>query len=158
MSTFIVVKSKLKLCNRATYIREFKLTFFHSKRYITLFQFQSKGPVRMSKVSSDSTLLKSPSLFFFIFFFLLSVSLDYYYYISSFLLQLLMRHVLKYSQKPSLHSSFLCIEAFQKDFAGEESLLQGCFYQFLSILLTLSRYFPAYTECYTKTEGGNEIN
>ena len=32
MSTFVVVKSKSELCNRATYIREFKLTFFAFKK------------------------------------------------------------------------------------------------------------------------------
>ena len=53
MSTFVVVKSKSKLCNRTTYIREFKLTLFAFKKiyYIT------RGFLRMSKVSSDSGFL-----------------------------------------------------------------------------------------------------
>ena len=42
MSTFIVVKSKSKLCNRATYIREFKLTFFaYIYIYIYIYKHQS---------------------------------------------------------------------------------------------------------------------
>ena len=54
MSDFIVVKSKSKPCNCTTYIRKFKLTFLHSKRHTILFELQSRGPLRMLKVSSDS--------------------------------------------------------------------------------------------------------
>lgn len=59
MSIFIIVKSILKLCNCTTYTGEFKLTFFHSKRCITLLELQSRGPLIISKVSSDSALLNA---------------------------------------------------------------------------------------------------
>ena len=38
MSTFIVIKSKSKLCNRTTYIREFKMTFFAFKKLYHIVQ------------------------------------------------------------------------------------------------------------------------
>ena len=54
MSTFIVVKSKSKLCNGTIYVREFKLTFFVFKKIYHIARITIQRTLRMSKVSSDS--------------------------------------------------------------------------------------------------------
>ena len=56
ISTFIAVISKSELCNRSTYIREFKLTFAF-KKYTRLCELKSRGPLRMLKISSDPAFL-----------------------------------------------------------------------------------------------------
>ena len=57
MSTFKIVKSKSKLCNRTTYIREFKRTFFAFKKIYHIIRITIQGPLRMPKDSSDSAFL-----------------------------------------------------------------------------------------------------
>ena len=56
ISTFIAIISKSELCNRSTYIREFKLTFAF-KKYTRLCELKSRGPLRMLKISSDPAFL-----------------------------------------------------------------------------------------------------
>ena len=57
MSTLIVVKSKSKLCNRSTYIREFKLTVFAFKKIYHIVRITIQRAFKNVKVSSDSAFL-----------------------------------------------------------------------------------------------------